>query len=200
MNRCALTPTLSRRTPVLADVLPGAQRRDLTLILCGTGLIALFAQITVPMRPVPITGQTLAVGIVAAGLGSRRGLASVALYVVAGLWLPIYAGAGAGVHVLSGVSGGYLLGFIPAAACVGSLAERGSDRRVWTALVAFALGQLLVFVPGLIVLHAVTAEGWGWTIDHGFTVFLLGGAVKAVIAAAVFPSAWHLVNRAGGRR
>jgi biotin transport system substrate-specific component len=187
------SPDVSRG--VIADSLPGEHFRDAVLVLAGVALIALFAQVTIPMQPVPITGQTFAVGLVGAGLGSRRGLASVLLYVCVGLWLPVYADGASGLHVITGASGGYLLGFIPAAACVGWLAERGSDRRVLSAALAFAAGQLLVFVPGLLVLHLVTHESWSWTVDHGFTVFIVGGAIKAVVAALIFPSAWHLVRR-----
>ncbi|MBF6619719.1 MAG: biotin transporter BioY [Patulibacter sp.] len=180
---------------VLADVLPGARVRDAALVVGGAGFTALMAQLVIPMTPVPMTGQTLAVGLVGATLGLRRGLLAMLLYVLAGLFLPVYAGGGSGSAVLFGASGGYIFGFIVATAVVGWLAERGADRKVVQTFLAFVLAQLLIFVPGLIVLQAVVGGSVGETIHTGFTVFIVGGLVKAAIGAAVLPSAWRAVRR-----
>src|SRR3954471_4834476 len=136
---------------VLADVLPGALVRDIVLVVSGALLTALFAQISidVPPSPVPITGQTLAVGLVGATLGMRRGAASLALYVLLGLLLPFYADGDSGWHVVWGASGGYLVGFVFAAAFVGWMAERGASRSVALGFVAFVVGQLIIFAFGL---------------------------------------------------
>src|SRR3954463_10544343 len=114
------THALPRRE-VLADVLPGALVRDVVLVVSGALLTALFAQIAidVPPSPVPITGQTLAVGLVGATLGMRRGASSLTLYVLLGLFLPFYADGESGWSVVWGASGGYLIGFIFAAGFVG---------------------------------------------------------------------------------
>jgi biotin transport system substrate-specific component len=182
---------------VLADVLPGARVRDAILVISGALLTALFAQISidVPPSPVPITGQTLAVGLVGATLGMRRGMASLALYVLMGLFLPFYADGDSGWHVVWGASGGYLVGFIFAAAFVGWMAEHGADRSPLLAFVTFVIGQLIIFVPGLIVLKISADESWGWTIHNGFSIFIVGGLVKALIGAIALPSAWRLVRR-----
>lgn len=180
---------------VLADVLPGARVRDAALVVGGAGFTALLAQVAIPMSPVPITGQTLAVGLVGATLGMRRGLAAMLLYVLLGFFLPVYADGGSGITTLWGASGGYLLGFVAATALIGWMAERGGDRKVHLAFLSFVLAQLLVFVPGLIVLQLVTGMSVGDTIYHGFTVFILGGLIKAAVGAAVLPSAWGLVRR-----
>ena len=180
---------------VLADVLPGARVRDAALVVGGAGFTALLAQVAVPMSPVPITGQTLAVGLVGATLGMRRGLAAMLLYVLLGFFLPVYAEGGSGITTLWGASGGYLVGFVAATALIGWMAERGGDRKVHLAFLSFVLAQLLVFVPGLIVLQLVTGMSVGDTIYHGFTVFILGGLIKAAVGAAVLPSAWGLVRR-----
>lgn len=180
---------------VLADVLPGARVRDAALVVGGAGFTALLAQVAVPMSPVPITGQTLAVGLVGATLGMRRGLAAMLLYVLLGFFLPVYADGGSGIATLWGASGGYLIGFVAATALIGWMAERGGDRKVHLAFLSFVLAQLLVFVPGLIVLQLVTGMSVGDTIYHGFTVFILGGLIKAAVGAAVLPSAWGLVRR-----
>ncbi|WP_272473530.1 biotin transporter BioY [Baekduia alba] len=184
---------------VLADALPGARVRDLLLILGGAGLTALLAQVSVhvPPSPVPVTGQTLAVGLVGATLGARRGAAALMLYVVAGLLLPVYADGASGWSVVWGASGGYLVGFVLAAAAIGALAERAADRRVLTALVSFGIAQLIVFACGLVGLKLAVGQSWSWTIHNGFTIFLAGGVIKALVGAAVLPSAWQLVRRSG---
>lgn len=180
---------------VLADVLPGARVRDAALVVGGAGFTALMAQLVIPMTPVPMTGQTLAVGLVGATLGLRRGVAAMLLYVLLGFFLPVYAEGGSGITTLWGASGGYIVGFVLATAAIGWMAERGADRKVLQAFLAFVIAQLLVFVPGLIVLQAVVGGSVGETIHSGFTVFILGGLVKAAVGAAVLPSAWSLVRR-----
>ena len=185
------------RHTVLADVIPGARVRDAILVVSGALLTALFAQIAinVPGSPVPITGQTLAVGLVGASLGLRRGMASLSLYAVLGLFLPFYADGDSGWDVIWGASGGYIVGFILAAGFIGWMAERGADRSVVLAFLAFVGGQLLIFAFGLAGLKIAVDESWGWTIHNGFTIFIVGGLVKAAIGAAVLPSAWGLVRR-----
>ena len=185
------------RHEVLADVIPGARVRDAVLVVSGALLTALFAQISikVPGSPVPITGQTLAVGLVGATLGLRRGMASISLYAVLGLFLPFYADGESGWDVIWGASGGYVVGFIFAAGFIGWMAEHGADRSFVLAFLAFVGGQLLIFGFGLVGLKIAVDESWGWTIHNGFTIFIVGGLVKAAIGAAVLPSAWHLVRR-----
>lgn len=194
-NSLALTP--GRR--VLADVVPGEAARDVTLIVAGALLTALLSQVTIPMQPVPITGQTLAVGLVGATLGLRRGVLSMALYVVLGFFLPFYAGGESGVSHLWGATGGYIAGFVLATAAIGFLAERGADRRVLTAFVAFCVAQLLIFVPGVIALHQVIGGPWGVAIHAGFTVFIISGLIKAAVGGLVLPSAWALARRVDRR-
>ena len=120
------------RRAVLADVIPGERVRDVVLVISGALLTALFAQISIKVAgsPVPITGQTLAVGLVGATLGTRRGMASMALYAVLGLFLPFYADGDSGWDVIWGASGGYIVGFIFAAGIIGWFAEHGADRNV----------------------------------------------------------------------
>jgi len=185
------------RHAVLADALPGARVRDAVLVLSGALLTALFAQISidVPPSPVPITGQTLAVGLVGATLGARRGASSLGLYALLGLFMPFYADGESGWDVIWGASGGYIIGFIFAAGAIGWLAERGADRRVVLAFLAFVVGQLIVFAFGLAGLKIAVDESWGWTIHNGFTIFIVGGLVKAAIGAIVLPSTWGLVRK-----
>ena len=185
------------RRAVLADVIPGARVRDAILVLSGALLTALFAQIEIMVQgsPVPISGQTLAVGLVGATLGLRRGMASLSLYALLGLFLPFYSGGDSGWDVIWGASGGYIVGFIFAAGFIGWMAEHGADRNVVLAFLAFVGGQLVIFAFGLVGLKLAVDESWGWTIHNGFTIFIFGGVVKAVVGALVLPSAWGLVRR-----
>jgi biotin transport system substrate-specific component len=185
------------RPVVLADALPGARVRDAALVLGGALFTALLAQIAinVPPSPVPVTGQTLAVGLVGATLGARRGTAAMLLYALMGLFLPVYAEGGQGWDVITGASGGYIVGFVVATGVVGWLAEQGADRKALTAFVAFVVAQLIVFAFGLAGLKLAVGESWSWTVHNGFSIFIVGGIIKAIVGAVALPSAWSLVRR-----
>ena len=188
------------RGMVLGDVVPGARVRDVLLVLAGACLTALGAQVTIHTgaSPVPITGQTLGVVIAGAALGSRRGMLSQLLYVVAGLLLPVYSDGASGIHVIWGATGGYLIGFIVAAWIVGRMAEGGADRRFGSATIAFALGQLSIFAIGVPWLKVSTGMDWSTAIHDGFTVFIIGGIIKAVLAGVLAPAAWRVVKKIDG--
>jgi len=197
MTAISLAPR--RPETVLVDALPDTWARDVTLVLAGALLTVLGAQISihVPPSPVPITGQTLAVVIAGAALGWRRGAASQLLYLVLGLFLPVYSDGASGFDVIWGATGGYLVGFVVAAALVGRLAELGADRRPLVAFAAFCAGQLAIFGIGVPWLQVSTGMAWGDAIHNGFTIFIVGGIIKALVGAAVIPSAWRLVARLG---
>lgn len=194
--------TVDHRQPVLADELPGSIARDIALIVAGALFTALLAQISinVPGSPVPITGQTLAVGLVGASLGMTRGAASLALYAVLGLFMPFYADGASGIEVIWGASGGYIIGFIFAAGAIGWFAQHGGDRRILSTFLGFIVAQLSIFAFGLVGLQIATGEDWGWVVYNGFTIFIVGGLVKALIGAIALPSAWYLVGRADNPR
>ena len=166
--------------------------RDITLVVGFTLLTALLAQIKIPLgfTPVPITGQTLAVMLTGAALGSRRGAAAMTLYLVAGAWLPFFAGGASG-FVWGLASGGYIIGFIPAAYLVGFLSERGWDRRVWIIL-AMLLGNIVLYIPGLLQLSIFVPERNVFEI--GLYPFILGDLIKIYLAALILPSAWWLIQ------
>ena len=196
MSTAALVP----RTPVphvLADALPGARVRDALLVAGGAGLTTLGAQIAIhiPPSPVPVTGQTLGVVIAAAALGARRGMASQLLYVLLGLLLPVYADGERGFDVIWGATGGYLIGFVLAAGAIGWAAERGSDRRVITAIATFIVGQLIVFGLGVPWLKVATDMSWADAFHYGFVLFIAGGLMKAAAAGVLTPTAWRFVRR-----
>ncbi len=147
---------------VLGDAIPGARIRDAALIIMGALLTVLAAQVSIyiPPSPVPITGQTLAVVVAGAALGARRGASSQLLYILLGLFLPVYAGGAQGWHVILGATGGYLVAFPIAAWAIGTLAEHGADRRPLLAILTFAIGQLIIYGIGVPWLKVATGISW----------------------------------------
>ena len=138
-------------------VAPGL-RRSAILALLGSLFVAACSQIQVPLWPVPITGQTFAVLVVGAAFGWRLGGATLALYLAEGaIGLPVFAKFSGGLAVLAGPTGGYLVGFVLAAALVGYLAERGWDRSPLSTALAMLAGNVLIYLPGLAWLAAFYA-------------------------------------------
>lgn len=185
---------IAERT-LAARLLPATRVAPLAAILAGSGLIALAAQVRIPLpfSPVPVTGQTFAVLLVAAALG-RAGTASVLAYLAEGaLGLPVFAGGASGNATLAGPTGGYLVGFVLAAVIVGALAERGWDRRLPTALAAMLLGEVAIYACGLAWLarFALSVP----LLDAGLLPFLPGDAYKLLLAALALPGAWRVLRR-----
>ncbi len=170
--------------------------RDAILVLGFALFTALLARVSIPLgfTPVPITGQTLAVLLTGAALGSRRGASSMTLYLVAGAWLPVYAGGGSGLF-WTFASGGYLIGYIPAAYVIGFLCERGWDRRVWIILAMLA-GNIVLYIPGLIQLSFFVPEGK--VLELGLYPFIPGDLIKLYIASLTVPAAWALLRWSKG--
>jgi biotin transport system substrate-specific component len=203
--------------PTLAGVVwpdgasPAAMRtiRAVILAVLGSVFVAVCAQVQVPLWPVPVTGQTFAVLVVGMAYGWRLGGATLLLYLAAGaVGLPVFAKFAAGPGVLAGPTGGYIVGFVLAAALIGYLAQRGWDRNVWQTALAMLIGNVVIYIPGLIWLSmfyagpgaqfvantgATTAAGAA--IAGGLTPFLLGDALKLALAAALFPVAWRLISK-----
>jgi biotin transport system substrate-specific component len=174
---------------------------DVVLVATGAALTSLLAQVAVPLYPVPITGQTLAVLLVGATLGAARGALSLALYAVLGIvGLPVFSDYGSGVDVILGPTGGYIIGFIVSAALVGWLSERAWERRILKALATFAAGTLVVFAVGLPWLAIALGLDLTQTLNGGLFPFLIGGAIKALIAAGLLPLAWWGADRLEKRR
>ena len=166
------------------------------MIVSGALLVAVLAQINIPLpfTPVPITGQTFSVLLVGAALGSKRGAASLAFYLVMGtLGLPFFAGGTHGLPILIGATGGYLLGFVLAAYSIGLLAERGLERSVRTSLLAFLIGTIVIYICGITWL-AVVLGSFSKAIAAGLLPFLMGDAIKLLAASLVLPGAWKLVR------
>lgn len=186
---------------VYADLLRPAVRRsawvyDAALVLAGSWLIALSAQVAVPLpfSPVPVTGQTAAVLLVGALLGSRRGSLAVLVYIAQGAaGLPVFAGGAFGLSRVLGPTGGYLLGFVAAAFLVGLLAERGWDRRPLTTAAAMTLGNIVIYTVGALWL-AVFVGGLRQALAVGVVPFLPGDLLKIAVAAILLPAGWKLLG------
>ena len=185
--------------------------RHIALIAVGAAFIALTANVTVwlPNNPVPITGQTLSVLLVGGALGLRRGGMAVALYLVLGFFLPVYAGQAHGLStivgsgpsgVVMGTPGGYLIGFLFAGALVGWLAENGWDRHIGRAIGAMILGEIVIYAIGVPWLALAIGASPEKAISLGLTPFIVGDVIKLAIAAGIFPFAWWLVGRRAGDR
>lgn len=167
---------------------------EATLAVAGVTLLALSARVIIPLpfTPVPVTGQTFAVLLLAAAYGARRGLATVALYILAGVvGLPVFA-AGADV-----ASYGYIAGFALAAIVIGWLAERGWDRALPTSILAMLAGEVAIYLCGLLWLARFV--GWSNVIPLGLEPFLVGDALKLLAAALLLPATWLGVRAALGR-
>ena len=184
-----------------ADVFRPSARRyagfyDVALVLGGSLFIALSAQIALllPFSPVPVTGQTMAVLLVGALLGSRRGALSVLAYLAEGaMGLPVFSAGGAGILWMLGPTGGYLLGFVPAAFVTGWLAERGWDRRIGSALAMMLAGDVTLYLVG--VPYLASLVGLDRALALGFVPFVVGDLCKLLLAAALLPSGWRLLQR-----
>ena len=192
--------------PTYADLARPADERlarlfDLGMIVAGSAVVGLAAQLEIrlPFTPVPITGQPFAVLLVGALLGARRGALALVTYFAEGIaGLPVFAGGASGMAAVLGPTGGYLIGFVPAAFVTGALAERGWDRHVLTTWAAMALGSATLFLCGLPWLARFT--GWESVLAAGFWPFVVGDVVKQGLAAFALPGAWKLARWAGWTR
>jgi biotin transport system substrate-specific component len=170
--------------------------RDILLILAGSFLVALFAriEISLPFSPVPITGQTFAVLLVGATLGSKRGAASMIAYLSeGGAGLPFFAGGASGFGILTGATGGYLFGFVSAAFIIGLLAERGLDRNLRTSIIPFLIGTFIIYIFGVAWLAIVLGSS-SKAVAFGLFPFLAGDTIKLIAASLALPAAWKLIK------
>jgi biotin transport system substrate-specific component len=182
---------------VLADLVPRVRARDAALVVAAAALTALCAQLSfyLPGNPVPVTLQTFAVLLTGAALGANRGASAMLLYIALGMFLPVYADGKHGVEVLTGVTGGYLIGFLIAAYVVGRLAEARMDRTPVKALPLFLIGSAIIYLIGVPWLAVSAGQGLGWAVSNGFVDFIPGDIVKAAAAAGLLPAAWKLAGR-----
>ena len=176
----------------------GALLRNTILAVLGSALLWASAKVQIPFYPVPMTMQTFAVLVLGMAYGWRLGAATIMLYLLEGAFgLPVFAGTpekGIGLAYIAGPTGGYLAGFLLAAAACGWLAERGWDRSVAKTVAAMLVGNVCMYVPGLLWLGTIV--GWDKPVlAWGLTPFLLGELTKLALAAVLLPAVWKLVRR-----
>ena len=193
---------MAATTLTLRDAVVGRTSRAGTAaaVVAGAALIAACAQISIPLgfTPVPLTGQTFAVLLVGASLGTLAGTASALLYVAAGaLGAPVYADHGHGWHIVTSASGGYLIGFIAAAALTGALAKRRWDRRFSSSLGAMLTGNVVIYAFGVAWLAHKLHTGTNTALQDGLYPFIPGDLLKLYLAAAILPTAWKITGRRG---
>ncbi len=201
------TLTIAVGRPTLADRLFSRTiALDLVLVAAGAALTAIAAQIAIPLWPVPVTMQTLAVLLVGVSLGAVRGALSMVLYAVLGIvGLPVFSDMSSGFGVIAGPTGGYIVGFILAAAFTGWLAQRQWDRKVLRSILAFLGGTVVVFAVGLpwlaVALGALGAPNdLNSVLQGGLYPFIVGGVLKALLAAGIIGLSWRAIERADARR
>jgi len=190
----------------VADLVRPSERRlacfyDVALVVGGSVVVALCAQMAIGY-PVPVTGQTFAVLMVAALLGARRGALCLLTYLAEGLLgLPVFAQGRGGWAAFLGPTGGYLIGFVVAAWIVGVLSERTWDRRILTTVAAMVLGNLVIYACGLAWLFCLV-DLWARPLEGGILAaglypFLLGDLLKIALAALLLPGGWRILRYFG---
>ncbi|MGB0113025.1 MAG: biotin transporter BioY [Ilumatobacteraceae bacterium] len=199
-----MSVTIASPAPsTLLDLLDRSRVRDAVAVVGFALFTALAAQITIPLgfTPVPFTGQTFAVLLAGGVLGSRRGGLSMMLYVALGaIGLPFYSNGDGGWTAATGATAGYLVGFVAAAFIVGLMAERGQDRKLSTSIPAFLAGSLTIYLFGAgwlahdLGLPLTAAAGEPSAVSLGVAPFLVGDVFKALLAGALLPAAWALVD------
>jgi biotin transport system substrate-specific component len=164
-----------------------------TLLVFGaSALVALAAQVEVPMLPVPMSLQTLAISVVGLTLGARlAGLALLAYLGQGAMGLPVFSGGDAGLAYMFGPTGGFLIGFAAMAWLTGFLAEQGFARGFWRMFVAAFVPATLLFAPGVAWLWSVTPLNLGGALMAGMVPFLLGDVVKSSLAALIVSGCWR---------
>jgi len=198
MNTDVKANTFDLREDTLmgAALAPIDWTRSVGLVVVFSLFIAAAAQFAIHIGPIPITGQTFAVLLTGALLGSRLGTAAVIAYLIEGaIGLPFFAGGGAGIVRFFGPTGGYLVAFPAAAYVMGAFAEHGWDKKYWTAVQAMAIGSAIILLAGWMWFSVITTTPFD--VAFGITVkpFLLGDVIKISLGAAVLPTGWALLKR-----
>lgn len=171
--------------------------RGAILAVFGTLILWASAKVNVPMWPVPMSMQTFAVCVLAMAYGFRLGTATVLLYLLQGaLGLPVFANTplhGIGLAYMAGPTGGYLAGFVVCAAIVGWLADRGWDRNLGLALLAYTLGTLAIFgLGGAWLSHLI---GFEKAVTAGVLPFIPGAVLKIALAAGLMSAIWRILDK-----
>jgi biotin transport system substrate-specific component len=189
------------RPATLSQALLGAPSlsRQIGLVVFGSLLVGMSAQVSVPMYPVPMTLQTLAISLIGLTYGARLAALTLLVYLAQGaVGLPFFAGGAAGLPYMMGPTGGFLIGFVGMAWLTGWMVERGLDRGLVRLFVAAFVPALLLFVPGVLWLWAVTPLTLEGAFMAGAWPFQLGGVVKSALAALIVAGGWQALRTRKG--
>lgn len=158
---------------------------NLLLVACS------YLAINLPFSPVPITGQTFGILLIAMTLGRVRGVSVVLAYLLEGaVGLPVFAGGSAGLIKFVGPTGGYLIGFLATAYLVGWMADNGWDKSYLKSITAMTIGTIVIFVFGLVWLAKfIPSEG---LLAAGLYPFVPGALIKIILASVILPTTWKL--------
>jgi biotin transport system substrate-specific component len=175
--------------------------RSVSLAVVFSLLTALAAQIVIPIGPVPITGQTFAVLLTGALLGSRLGAMAMIIYLVEGaVGLPFFYGGHGGIGHILGPTGGYLVAFPTAAFITGAFAENGWDKRFFTAIASMAVGSLVILLAGWLWFSVLMQAGALAAFKVSVLPHLPGDIIKILLAAAVLPTGWAILKRKASQK
>ena len=170
--------------------------KNAALVLCGSAIVAIAAQISVPMFPVPMTLQTLAISIIGLTFGARLAGITLLVYLAEGaLGMPVFANGGAGVLKLMGPTSGFLWGFVGMAFLTGWLAENGFSRGLSRLGIAALIPAVLLYVPGVLGLWAMTPLELSGAFKAGALPFILADLVKSILAAMVVTGSWAALRK-----
>ena len=192
----------STKSVILADVLFPVKEnvvlRNIILAIAGSLVLWASAKVKIPFYPVPMTMTTFVVLVIGMLYGWKLGMATILLYLAQGaMGLPVFAGTpekGIGIAYMMGPTGGYLIGYVLAAAICGYLAQLNWDKRTSTTAMAMLIGNLAIYIPGLLWLGLLL--GWDKPIlEWGLIPFIAGDVLKLALAAATIPLIWKLTKR-----
>ena len=170
--------------------------RNFALALAGSMIIALSAQISVPMFPVPMTLQTLAISIIGLTFGARLAGVTLLLYLAEGAFgLPVFANGGAGILKLVGPTAGFLWGFAGMAFLTGWMVENGFSRGTYRMFFAALIPAALLYIPGVLGLYGFTPLDLSGAFKVGALPFLVGDIVKSILAALIVTGGWTLLKK-----
>jgi len=179
-----LIPRIENKILILA--------KDIVLVLSFTTLTGICAKLKIEIGPIPITMQTFAVLLSGAILGSIRGATSQFVYLIFGLAGIPWFSREDGLSYLFSPTFGYLLGFIFASFFVGFLCERGFDRKIEKSILAMVIGNIVLYLPGLVWLARFVS--FERVLAVGFYPFILGDLLKIFLASSLLPFCWKVLK------
>ncbi len=190
-----------RNVTFIDSVISRSRVSDVALVSTGVLITALAAQVSIPAFPVPFTLQTLAVLLIGATYGAARGAITMSVYALVGvLGAPVFTEGKGGLEVLLSARGGFIIGFIFAAALIGRMAELKWSSNFLKMTASFVLGSLAIYAVGIPVLAMLNPKLNSDLIAAtvAMSPFFIWDAVKAVIAGALLPTAWVVVKKIKG--